>query len=95
MLEWDRAKRQRTLQERGIDFADMGALWDGRPVVEAEDTRRPYPERRLVRVGRVQGRLVVVTWTPAVHEPANQVRIISAIKAVTDSPLAYHQAVAS
>ena len=77
MLEWDEAKRRRTLDERGIDFADMAALFDGRPVLERRDDRSDHPELRYVRIGRVRGRLFVVVWTPR----GQNARIISARKA--------------
>ena len=71
-LEWDEAKRQRTLATREIDFADFGAFWDGRPIVEQRDQRHTA-EARYLRYGRLHGRLLVVVWTPR----GETVRIIS------------------
>ena len=31
-LEWDETKRQKTLEERGLDFRDAWRLFDGRPL---------------------------------------------------------------
>ena len=75
-LEWDEAKRQRTLTERGVDFAAFGVFWDGRPFVEEPDPRHAA-EPRSLRFARIEGRLFIVVWTPR----DGAVRIISARKA--------------
>ncbi len=62
-LSWDEAKRQRTLAERGLDFADAAEVFAG-ITHTFEDTRRAYPERRFVTVGLLRGRLVVLVYTP-------------------------------
>ena len=59
---WDEAKRQKTLKERGLDFAEaervlLGDQYTGR------DGRRDYGEERFVTAGYLDGRFVV-TWTP-------------------------------
>jgi hypothetical protein len=42
-IEWDEAKRQQTLAERGLDFADVARLdWDSAFTVE--DFRFDYAE---------------------------------------------------
>lgn len=60
-LTWDEPKRQRTLAERGLDFADAAELFGG-ITHTFEDTRREYPERRFVTVGLLQGRLVILVY---------------------------------
>ena len=75
-LEWDEAKRARTLAERGIDFAAFGVFWDGRPFVEEPDPRHLTEERSL-RFARLDGQLFMVVWTPR----GGAVRIISARRA--------------
>ncbi len=60
-LEWDEQKRQLTLRERGLDFADVARLdWEG--ALTLEDLRQPYPETRFVTHGRIDGRLHVLAW---------------------------------
>ncbi len=60
-LEWDDAKRLRTLHERGLDFADVAfARWD--EALTVEDARGDYGERRFVSLVPVDGRLCVVAW---------------------------------
>lgn len=60
-LQWDEAKRQATLELRGLDFADVALLdWDNASTIE--DIRQPYPETRFVTYGPISGRLFVVAW---------------------------------
>jgi uncharacterized protein len=33
IFEWDEEKRVATIQQRGLDFADAGMFFDGRPAV--------------------------------------------------------------
>ncbi|MBI4984739.1 MAG: BrnT family toxin [Rhodocyclales bacterium] len=60
-LTWDEAKRQATLNERGIDFADAALVFAG-PTVEYEDIRHDYGECRMVCFGLLAGRLVAVGY---------------------------------
>lgn len=60
---FDPAKRARTLADRGLDFEDADAVFDG-ITVEVEDTRRNYGERRIICYGMLAGRLVVIGYTP-------------------------------
>lgn len=62
-LTWDEAKRQATIKERGLDFADCVEVFSG-PGFEFPDTRKDYPEIRLIRVGFLRGRMVVLVYTP-------------------------------
>ena len=60
-LEWNNTKRNETLAERGLDFADVAFLeWD--TAVTRQDDRRPYPETRFITHGLIKGRLCVVAW---------------------------------
>jgi uncharacterized DUF497 family protein len=63
MLCWDEAKRQKTLAERGLDFADAQQIFDGFNIVQTDD-RRDYGEVRFLIIGSVQSELIVVVWTP-------------------------------
>jgi uncharacterized DUF497 family protein len=62
-LEFDPAKRQKTLLERDLDFADAGEVFSGHHFT-AEDLRGEYDEPRFITVGKLKGRMVVVVWTP-------------------------------
>ncbi len=63
-ISFDPVKRDATLSERGLDFADAATVFDG-PVFEFEDDRFVYPERRFSPIGLLEGRKVVVIWTDA------------------------------
>ncbi len=63
MITFDPAKRDRTRQERGLDFEDAAAVFAG-VTVEVEDTRRDYGEPRIICYGLLAGRMVVVGYTP-------------------------------
>ena len=62
-ITFDPAKRAKTLAERGLDFADAAQIFTGLHAT-LEDTRRDYGERRFISAGLLQGRLVVLVWTP-------------------------------
>jgi len=84
LVEFDPVKRQRTLDERGLDMAEAGLVFDS-PTVTTEDDRRIYAERRFVTIGRLRGRLVVVIWTPR----GAATRVISMRKANEREKAAY------
>jgi uncharacterized DUF497 family protein len=62
-ITFDPSKREWTLKNRGLDFLDATDVFAG-PKVDFEDKRRDYGEMRLVTVGLLRGRRVVVCWTP-------------------------------
>lgn len=62
-ITFDPIKRDKTLLERGLDFADAAILFRGL-VLTMEDERLTYPEPRFVSFGLLAGRMVVVVWTP-------------------------------
>ena len=75
-FEWDEDKRQRNLEERGVDFR-LAALIFENPVLESDDDRNDYGERRIRALGHVDDDyyLAVYTWR------GKNRRIISAWKA--------------
>lgn len=66
MNEWDEAKRTRTLRERGLDFADAEAIFEG-DFYTRRDDRQDYGEVRYITIGFLHGRFAVVAWTPRKH----------------------------
>ena len=62
-ITYDPDKRLQTLQDRGLDFEDAKYVFEG-PNVEIEDIRKAYGELRIVCFGLLQGRMVVVGYTP-------------------------------
>ena len=62
-ITFDPAKREKTMAERGLDFADAALVFAG-VTLEIEDTRRNYGETRIICYGLLEGRLVVLGYTP-------------------------------
>jgi uncharacterized protein len=62
-ITFDPTKRDKAFEERGLDFADAIAVFEG-VTVEIEDTRRDYGETRIICYGLLAGRMVVVGYTP-------------------------------
>ena len=88
MFEWDEAKSQNNLERRGFDFEYAVRIFKGRDLLEYEDRRRDYGERRMVAIGEIEGEIlfVVYTWRGTSH------RIISARLASRRERDAYRQA---
>lgn len=62
-VTYDLSKRARALADRGLDFEDAALVFEG-VTVEVEDTRKDYGERRIICYGMLEGRIVVVGYTP-------------------------------
>lgn len=62
-VTYDENKRAVTLKERGLDFADAGQAFAG-DIMTVEDDRRDYGEVRYQTIGRLNGEIVMVVWTP-------------------------------
>lgn len=62
-IEFDPEKRDKTVAERGLDFARADEVFAGVNVT-AEDARFDYGETRFTTVGVLDGRMVVMVWTP-------------------------------
>lgn len=62
-IEFDAAKREKALVERGLDFACAVEVFAGRHFT-GEDLREDYSEPRYITVGTLDARLVVMVWTP-------------------------------
>jgi len=62
-ITYDPDKRARTLKERGLDFEDAPIVFAGL-TVEVQDTRKDYGEIRMLCYGKLDGRLVVIGYTP-------------------------------
>jgi uncharacterized DUF497 family protein len=63
LIEFDRAKRDKTLAERGLDFAKAYEVFAGLHFT-GQDNRQDYAEDRFITVGLLDGRLIVMVWTP-------------------------------
>lgn len=62
VITFDPAKRDRTLAERGLDFAEAEQVLDG-VKFQFVDERHDYGEERITTVGFLNERMVVAIWT--------------------------------
>jgi len=62
-ISFDPVKLAKTLAERGLDFADAELVFLG-VTLEIEDQRQDYGETRILCYGLLEGRLVVIGYTP-------------------------------
>ena len=62
-ITFDSAKRDKSLAERGVDFADAVHAFAGH-YFTAEDDRVDYGEVRFITVGLLHGQMLVMVWTP-------------------------------
>jgi uncharacterized protein len=62
-IAFDPAKQAATLESRGLDFADAAEVFIGQ-TLDFPDDRSDYGEPRVITIGKLAGRMVVVVWTP-------------------------------
>lgn len=60
----DPEKRAKTLQERGLDLEIDGAEVLAGKTLTYEDNRFDYGEQRLITIGFLKDRMMVMVWTP-------------------------------
>jgi uncharacterized protein len=72
LIEFDPLKRDKTLTERRLDFADAEKVFNGHQFT-LQDERQDYSEPRFITVGKLNACMVVIVWTPR----GNTRRIIS------------------
>lgn len=58
---WDPAKNERNIRKRGLSFEHAAPMWDA-PMLVWIDTRKDYGEIRLMALGELEGRVMVVGW---------------------------------
>ena len=85
IIEFDTAKRKKTLLERGLDFADSGQVFQGLHFT-APDDRFDYGEDRFITVGTLDGRIVVLVWTPR-----NEARRIISMRYANDREISRYK----
>ena len=62
-IEFDDAKRAKTIKARGLDMARAADLFAG-PTLTVEDNRKDYGEGRHITIGFLDEAMVVLVWTP-------------------------------
>ena len=60
--EWDKAKSRENLAKHGVSFEDAERVFSG-PCVTFVDDRFNYGEERLITLGLLAGRVVVIAHT--------------------------------
>jgi uncharacterized DUF497 family protein len=78
-ITFDPAKRERTLRERSLDFRDAPKVFAGSRFT-FEDTRFEYPERRYITVGLLDGRMVILVWTPGEETEGGECRHVISMR---------------
>lgn len=86
-MTYDPAKRKRNRRKHAIDLADCEAVFD-EPMLTREDPRPGYEEQRLISLGKLEGRTVVLVWTDREDGP----RLISCREAEPHEKAAYFEA---
>ena len=76
MTEWDDDKNRSNLVKHGLDFGDAEKVFEG-PCITFVDDRFDYGEQRLLTLGVLAGRVVVIAHAPR----GEATRIISMRKA--------------
>ena len=66
IYEWDEAKNRSNVAKHGLDFADAEQVLTG-PCVTFVDSRFDYGEKRLITLGLLAGRVVVIAHAPRGH----------------------------
>jgi uncharacterized DUF497 family protein len=64
VMTYDPAKRRSNKHKHKIDLAECEAAFDA-PMLTREDASLDYGEQRLISLGWLQGRVVVLVWTVA------------------------------
>jgi uncharacterized protein len=90
-FEWDPAKSDANLEERGFDFEFATLIFEG-PTLERRDTRKDYGEKRVIAVGIADGVYLTTVYTDRTVEGRQIRRIISARRSSQREREAYEQA---
>ena len=61
-MQFDAAKRDASLQSRGLDMARSDEVFAG-VTLHVDDDRQDYGEDRFIAMGFPDGRMVVLLWT--------------------------------
>lgn len=87
-FEWDENKRDENIDKHGIDFLDAVKIFDG-PMLVDIDNREDYGEERLIGIGSLEHRIVVIVFT----ESVDTIRIISVRKALKHERIEFENAI--
>jgi uncharacterized DUF497 family protein len=78
-FEWDENKRLSNLKKHGLDFADIGYVFEDEQAVSFENISKEFGEHRFITIGCCKNKLciAVVVYT----KRKERIRIISFRKA--------------
>ena len=88
-FEWDEAKRESNLLKHRIDFIDVERVFESETITIPDD-RFDYGEDRVITLGLLDGRVVVIVHT----ETDEVIRIISVRKASKNEEISYFKEIA-
>jgi uncharacterized DUF497 family protein len=77
LFEWDDHKAVQNVAKHGVPFEYAARVFLDPHRLNSEDTRRDYGEDRWLTLGKIEGRLFAVAYTPR----DAVIRLISARKA--------------
>lgn len=77
-FEWDEEKNQANIRKHGFTFTDAWEIFEA-PMLISLDLKEDYGEERLIGIGFLRGRIVVVIFT---ERSDDTIRIISLRKAL-------------
>ena len=86
-MSYDPAKRKKNERKHAIDLAECETVFDA-PMLTREDTREHYGEQRLISLGMLRKKVVVLVWTDRKDGP----RLISCREAKPHEQEAYFRA---
>lgn len=61
-FEWDETKRAEIFTKHGVDILEAALIFEN-DVLEKEDTRRDYGEKRMIALGMADGEVYTVVYT--------------------------------
>ena len=91
LFEWDDRKAVQNIAKHGVPFDYAARVFRDPYRLDSEDTRRNYKEERRLTLGKIEGRLFAVAYTPR----AAATRLISARKANARELRKYHEALST
>ena len=92
-FEWDPVKAEVNRENHKVGFEQARDVFKDALAVDELDDREDYGEDRFNRIGMVEGRLLVVTYTGRTDEDSGDeiIRIISARLAERRERRRYHE----
>ena len=91
LFGWDTRKAAQNVVKHGVPFEYATRVFLDIQRLDTEDTRHDYREERRITMGKIEGRLFVVAYTPR----GEVIRLISARKANDREQRQYHETIST